>query len=218
MYDTSGSHSVCYAAPTDADLVQRLIWLKDEIARDEARRKPSHIAEEWRALRSAKLGQPLTTEEAYAWFGTFLGLFPPFAFFGHTHGRLATEDAALFWLLLFLSMNAVCCLVGRKFGAHLGRTIGDVRARSWPVFIIVSLLEGIAWGGITGGAGGAIGFGIGAFFGAACAIPVALAAFPVFAALHRMLSHDGMIEQRQLWPLALGVPVVVAALILGAAI
>ena len=115
-------------------------------------------------------------------------------------------------------MNAVCCLVGRKFGAFLGRELGDPRARTWPLYVFCSVLLGIPWAVVTGCAGGALFFGIGWVFGVACAVPVALVAFPVFAALHRMLSHDGMIEQRQLWPLALGVPVVVAALILGAAI
>lgn len=224
MYDTSGSHSVCYASPTDADLAQRLIWLEAEIARDLARRnKPARVSDEWRALRAVKLGRPVATEEAYALFGMLLGLLPPFAIFARilaaffVDGGLRGRDsgnALLFWGALFLLMNAVCCLVGRHFGAYLGRTNGDVRARPWPAFIFISLLEGVAWGGVTGAAGGAIGFGFGAFFGAACAIPIALLAFPVFAVLHRALSHGGMIEERQLWPLALGIPFNVAVLIL----
>jgi hypothetical protein len=224
MYDTSGSYSVCYASPTDADLAQRLIWLRAEIARDEARlRKPARVADEWRALRAVRLGQPLTTREAYAWFGMFLGLFPPFALFArlaaaflwHTRGRLATEDTAIFWVLLFLAMNAVCCLVGRKFGGFLGRELGDPGGRSWPVFVLYSMLMGIPWALITGGAGGAVGFGVGAFFGIAFAVPIAVAAFPAFAILHRLLSRGGMIEEQHLWPLAFGVPLVAAALVLG---
>jgi hypothetical protein len=77
MYDTGGSHSVCYAAHTDADLAQRLIWLKAEIARDEGRRGLSRTEEE----RALSMLEPHTTEEAYTWFGTFLGLLPPFAIF-----------------------------------------------------------------------------------------------------------------------------------------
>ena len=219
MYDTSGSHSVCYASPTDADLAQRLIWLKAEIARDEARRKVSRAEEE----RALSLLEPRTAEAAYAWFGTFLGLLPPFAIFARIVGRalaeinsrhVQMENGVLYWGLLFLAMNAVCCLVGRKFGAFLGRKTGDPRGWSWPVLIFCSMLMGVAWAVVTGGAGGALGFGIGAVVGVVCAVPVALAAFPVFAALHRAHSHGGMIEARQLWPLALGIPFYVAVLIL----
>jgi hypothetical protein len=220
MYDTSGSQSVCYAAPPDYDINGRLNWLKTEIARAEANRKPSRVREE---VRSLSISNPLTTEEAYAWFGTFLGLFPPFAIFARilspalgdgASGNSPMAGAALFWALLFLVMNAVCCLVGRKFGAFMGRKLNDPRARSWPVFIFLTLLIAVAWGVVTGAAGGAVGFVIGAVVGVICAVPVALAAFPVFALLHRLLSHGGMIEEQDLWPLAFGVPLTIAALIL----
>jgi hypothetical protein len=220
MYDTSGSHSVCYAPPADAELTQRrLTWLTAELARDESRRKLSRTEEE----RALSLLGPRTTEAAYAWFGTFLGLLPPFAIFARILGRalaestsrhLPTADGALYWGLLFLSMNAVCCLVGRKFGAHLGRKMGDPRRWSWPALVFCSMLMGVAWAVVTGGAGGALGLGIGAVVGVLCAMPVALAAFPVFATLHRAHSHGGMIEARQLWPLALGIPFYAAVLIL----
>jgi hypothetical protein len=209
MYDTSGSHSVCYAAPTDADHAQRLIWLKAEITRDEARRKLSRTEEE----RALSMLEPRTTEEAYAWFGTFLGLFPPFAIFARVVGQARPHDA-LFFALLYLAMNAVCCLAGRKFGAYLGRRMGNPHAWSWPLLIFRSLLMAVAWAVVTGGAGGAVGFGVGAIFGIICAVPVALVAFPIFAVLHRLLSHGGMIEERQLWPLALGIPFNIAVLIL----
>jgi hypothetical protein len=77
-----------------------------------------------------------------------------------------------------------------------------------------SLIMGVAWAVVTGAAGGAVGFGFGAIFGVICAVPVALGAFPVFAMLHRSVSRDGMIEEHQLWPLAFGIPMIIAALIL----
>ena len=212
MYDTSGSHSVCYASPTDADPAQRLIWLRAEIARDEARRKVSRTEEE----RALSLLDPRTTEAAYAWFGTFLGLLPPLAIFCRLLLQIrASEAGVFFWALLFVAMNAVCCLVGRKFGAFLGRKVGDPRSWAWLEMAFCAPLIGLAWAVVTGGAGGALGFGIGAVVGIVCAVPVALVAFPVFASLHRAHSHGGMIEARQLWPLALGIPFYVAVLILG---
>ena len=193
------------------------------MAVQEAQARAARRAEGRDVLRTVQLGPTLTTEEAYAWFGTFLGLFPPFAIFARIVGgalakeatwRLPTADGLLFWGLLFLGMNAVCCLVGRKMGASLGRRFGDPRRWRWPVFVSSSLLMAVAWGVVTGGAGGAVGFILGAFFGMACAVAVALAAFPAFAVLHRLLSHGGMIEERRLWPLAFGVPLTMTALIL----
>jgi hypothetical protein len=219
MYDTSGSQSVCYASPTDADLAQRLIWLRAEIARDEARGKLWRDEEE----RAQSMLDPRTPEEAYAWFGTYLGLLPPFALFASglaraftrdSYGGSQATDALLFWGLFCLAMNSVCCLVGRKFGARLGRRMGDPRRWSWPATFFCSMLMGAMWAVVTGGAGGAVGFGVGAIFGIVYAMPVALVAFPVFAVLHRALSHGGMIEERQLWPLALGIPFFVAVLII----
>ena len=170
-------------------------------------------------MRAVALGGALPTSEAYAWLGTFLGLFPPCAIFARILGAAYREDAPLsdgflLWGLLFLSMNAVCCYVGRSTGRAVGRRLGDPRAFSLPLVLLFSLMMAVVWGVATGAAGGAVGFLVGAVFGVACAVPVALAAFPVFALLHRALSRDGMIEERRLWPLAWCIPLVITALIL----
>ncbi len=216
MYDTSGTHSVCYAAPPDNDVAVRIAWLKGEVERAENQAAVARAAVELE--RAMSMLNPMSTEDAYAWFGTFLGLFPPFAIFVRMFGSSGNLNpptpGVFFWLALLLVMNLVCCVVGRKFGRLLGRLLGDPRARSWPMFLLVSLLIAGAWGAVTGGAGGAVGFGVGAIFGIFCAVPVALAAFPVFAVLHRAQSHGGMIEEGDLWPLALGIPLTAAALIL----
>ncbi len=73
---------------------------------------------------------------------------------------------------------------------------------------------GILWALVTGAAGGAIFFGIGAIFGAVCAIPVGIAAFLIFTPIHRLLAHGGMIDARHFWPLALGIVAVITMLIL----
>ena len=212
MYDTSGTHSVCYAPPADNDINLRIAWLREELARSQG---PLAAARARELERTLSIVNPVSTEEAFAWFGTLLGLFPPFAIFA----RILTSwgggrNGLLYWAVLFLIMNAVCCLVGRKFAAMLGRKVADPRSWKWPAYLFMSVLMAPAWGGATGGLGGAVGFGIGAIVGVICAVPVALAAFPVFAVLHRVQSHSGMIEERDLWPLAFGIPLTAAALIL----
>jgi hypothetical protein len=221
MYDTGGSYSVCQLAVPDDNLARRLNWLSFELSPDTARRRLVLEREERRTL---SMLQPLSTEEAYRWFGTFLGLFPPFALFARivggtvagnrTNGLTATADGLLYWGLLLLAMNVVCCFVGRKVGGFLGRKTGDPRSLSLAGSLFVALFYGLFWGVVTGAAGGAVAFLIGAVGGVFVAVPVALAAFPVFALLHRLLSHGGMIEERQVWPLAFGVPLTIAAMIL----
>ncbi|MCA1621700.1 MAG: hypothetical protein LC795_21000 [Acidobacteria bacterium] len=220
MYDTGGSYSVCQLGFADDNVARRLSWLRFELAPETERRRLALEVEERRTLSMLR---PLSTEEAYRWFGTFLGLFPPFALFTRilgdaigdwAGGGFPMKDGALLWALLFILMNAVCCLVGRKFGGFLGRKAGDPRAHGVPGTLLVSLLYGLFWGVVTGAAGGAVGFLVGAVVGVFVAVPVALAAFPVFALLHRLLSHGGMIEERQVWPLAFGVPLTITALIL----
>jgi len=215
MYDTGGSYSVCQLASPDDYVARRLNWLRFETAPLTERRRLALEAEERRTL---SMLQPLSTEEAYRWFGTFLGLFPPFALFTRFIGDQASRDFTasrdlLYYALLCLAMNAVCCLVGRKFGGFLGRKVGDPRSRPWLQFAFCPVFMALLWGLVTGGLGGAVFFGIGAIFGALVAINVALVAFPVFAILHRLISRGGMIEARHTWPLAFGIPLTIAALI-----
>ena len=209
MYDTGGSYSVCRLATPDDNLARRLNWLSFELSPDTERRRLVFEREERHTLSMLR---PVAPEEAYRWFGTFLGLFPPFALFERIVVR--SYDEKMFWVALCVGMNVICCLVGRRFGAFLGRWAGDPRSRTWAGFAFVVFIMATAWSSVTGGVGGALCFGVGAIFGAFCAAPVAFAAFPVFAILHRLLSHGGMIEARQLWPLAFGVPLTIAAFIL----
>ncbi|HEX8187428.1 MAG TPA: hypothetical protein VF586_03690 [Pyrinomonadaceae bacterium] len=210
MYDTGGSHSVCRPTTQDIHIAQRLNWLKAELDPEVQRRR---LALEEGRRHALAMRRPLTSEQAYRWFGTFLGLLPPLALFDRMLTGAGGESFK--WVGLFMLMNVICCLVGRRFGGYLGRRAGDPRARSRAGFAFAVLLMAVAWSVVTGGLGGVLFFGIGAIFGILCATPVALAAFPVFAILHRLISRGGMIEARHTWPLAFGIPLTIAAMIMG---
>ena len=209
MYDTGGSYSVCWPSTQDVYIAQRLSWLKQELDPKVQRRRLALQEEERRAL---SMHRPLTTEQAYRWFGTFLGLLPPFALFNRTF--LSADGGGLFWVTLFVAMNVVCCLVGRWYGGVLGRWAGKPGTCERVGFVSVVFVMALGWSLVTGGLGGALFFGVGAAFGFVCALPVAFAAFPVFAILHRLISHGGMIEARHTWPLAFGIPLTIAAMIM----
>ena len=157
--------------------------------------------------------QPLTTEQAYRLFGTFLGLIPPLAIFERFFVRSSGEKE---FALVFLcaAMNVVCCVVGRCFAGVLGRGLGGGRARSRARFVFLVFGMALAWSAVTGGAGGTLFYGVGMFAGAFVAAPVALLGFPAFAILHRLLSRGGMIDARHAWPLAFGIPLTIAAMIM----
>ena len=188
-------------------------WLKAELACDErGRRRLARRADE--ALQAMRMREPISNAEALAWFGTFLGLFPPAALFARALHKGVSTKSDLGVLVVCIMMNLVCCVVGRAMGRHLGGKLGNTREHAWLLTLLSALVFGLLWAVVTGAAGGVIVFGIGALFGPICAAPVALAGFPAFMLLHRLLSRGGMIEERQLWPLAFGVPCVIAALIL----
>ena len=189
-------------------------WLKGELAlRGEPLRRRL-ARREREAVEAMRLSQPLSNAEAFAWFGTFLGLFPPAAIFARALERGVKTESDFMVLLFCLVMNAVCCHVGRAMGRHLGGKLGDPRDRAWGMTLLTAILFALVWGVVTGAAGGAPVIGIGAIFGVVCALPVALVGFPAFMLLHRLLSRGGMIEERHLWPLAFGVPCVIAATIM----
>jgi hypothetical protein len=213
MYDTSGAYSVCNASPTDNDIAVRIAWLKGEVVRAEDRDALRRVEAEMR--RTLSIIKPVSVEAAYAKFGAYLGLFPPVAiFYRILSSRGFNDGAALFFGTLFFAMGLICYGTGWKFGGYIGRKMGDPRSRHWPEHVFYSISLGFLWALVTGGLGGVIGFGLGAVVGILCALPVALAAFPVFAVLHRIQSHGGMIEERDLRTIAVGIPLTAAALIL----
>ena len=211
MYDTGGSYSVCQPTTQDIHIAQRMNWLRHEIDRDARRRRLTWEKEEGRAL---SMQQPLTTEQAYRRFGTFLGLLPPFALFERFLAGTRGDDA-LWVVALCVAMNVVCCLVGRWYGGVLGHWAGNLRTYTRVKFAFVVLAMAVAWSVVTGGLGGVPFFGIGAAFGPFFAAPVAFVGFPAFAILHRLISRGGMIEARHTWPLAFGIPLTIAAMIMG---
>ncbi|HYN85776.1 MAG TPA: hypothetical protein VER32_11005 [Pyrinomonadaceae bacterium] len=216
MYDTSGTYSVCDGRAFDPRHTHaRLTWLAQEVGGGERRPLPVRRDDYEQGLLVAR---PVAPREAFALFGALLGLLPPAAIFTRTFGfgaGLEQDWGRYSFFLLCLTMNVVCVLFGRAMGARLAARFDALRSRSWLYTVAAAALLGAAWGFATGSLGGFVFFGFGAFFGAACAIPVGAVAFAVFAPLHRLVARGGMIDARQLRPLALGVAATVAAVILG---
>jgi hypothetical protein len=158
---------------------------------------------------------PQTTAQSYGTLGLLLGAFPPAAYFTRIvhYGLVQSESIGLFLFLLLI--NAVCILVGWKIGKMIGNRMELVERSSWNKMIVFSLLWAIFWAVVTGFAGGAVVLIIGGFFGVIFALPVALAAFPAFAVIHRLLERGHLIEKKHLLPAAYGISLAISAFILG---
>lgn len=161
--------------------------------------------------------RPVATARAYALFGMLLGALPPAAIFYHffSYGisRYNHELNGLF--PFFLLMNVVCLIVGKIIGGRMGRSMDETERTPWVKMILAAAIYGWGWGLATGAAGGAVAFGVGALVGASLASPIGIVAFILFTILHRLVARGGMIDARHFWPLACGVTITIAALILG---
>lgn len=161
--------------------------------------------------------RPIATARAYAVFGLLLGALPPAAifyrYFSYGVSRYNHELSGLF--LFFLLMNMVCLLVGKIIGGRMGRSMDETERTPWIKMILAAAIYGWGWGLATGAAGGAVAFGVGALVGASLASPIGIVAFVLFTILHRLVARGGMIDARHFWPLACGVTMTIAALILG---
>ena len=161
--------------------------------------------------------RPLSTQQAYALLGMLLGTFPPAAIFTRMFGYGLShwpQRYELGLLLLCLAMNVVCCLMGKVMGRVVGQTVELNQGRPGWARLLSVMLAAVLWGIVTGAVGGFVCFGIGAFIAPFFAVPVGVVAFTVFTLLHRPLAHGGMIDACYFWPLACGVALSTAAMIL----
>jgi hypothetical protein len=194
----------------------RLQQLEAAIAASEQRAQRFRDARE--ETEMLLLRRPLTNERAYQLFGLLLGTLPPAAIVLRCALWSATREhdlSALGFILLFgLPITIICALMGRFMGRRLADMMARAERRHWCVTILYALGAGNVWACATGATGGAIVFIIGALFGLACALPFGLAGFLLFAICHRLLARGGMIDARHFWPVACGIALVSAALIL----
>jgi hypothetical protein len=213
MYDTATSQTTASISSTVADTSDRLNWLLQANAQEAQRRLLFRNAQEEEEMLLMR--RPLSMRRAYSILGLLLGTLPPAAIFTRIFDY-GTRGSDVFppLLILCVLMNLVCGVVGMKMGSALSDSVKTSERSSWHRMLLTVMLLGMAWGAVTGSAGGLLFFGIGALFGAICAIPVGIMAFLAFTILHRLLARGGMIDARHFWPLACGLTLATTTLIL----
>ncbi|HEV2764646.1 MAG TPA: hypothetical protein VGV38_16825 [Pyrinomonadaceae bacterium] len=216
-YARPAPHAFAPAPARTDDANARLNWLVAFHAHDERQRLRFRDVREREEMEL--MSRPRDARQTYKLLGALLGLLPPAAIFYRMFGdwieRQPNVLSAFGFFALLVLMNLVCWLVGRWLGSKLGARIEEAERGSWLKTLMVAALLGFVWAALTGFLGGLLFFGIGAIFGAFCAVPVGVAGFTVFTIFHRPLARGGMIDARHLRPLAWGVTLTIAAMILG---
>ena len=202
-------------AESDAELAkQRLDILL--AANAETARQKSLFRSEREKTEAALMENPLSVEMTFAYFGLLLGAFPPLAMFIRFFAEKGMFRGEDFWIVGVLAIvNLITATVGFFSGKLVGRIVGELEKVSWSYMLFSLPFIGILWGTLTGGAGGAIIFVLGAFFGAALGAAVGAVALPAFTIFHRLLKRGDRFDRRHFLPLAFGITFIISAFILG---
>lgn len=182
----------------------------------ETEREKEMFASGREKLEAELMAHPISSEKAFAYFGILLGALPPAALF--TRFMLDTrgfrgEDS---WLLgVFAIVSVVSSVVGYFSGKLIAKIVRNLEKTSWTKMLLALPFVGILWGILSGGAGGAVIFIIGAVFGAILGGIVGSFALPVFTIFHRLLKKGDQIERKHFLPLAFGITFIISAFMLG---
>lgn len=160
------------------------------------------------------LSRPVDSQKSWGRFGFYLGGIPPFAIFIRLLSALSILSNPMA-VCIAIIMLFICVLTGSAMGRALSGGLHKAERRRWSLMLFLSFLAGLSWGAVTGGAGGLIVFGFGVIPGAIIGASVGAMTFPFFISLHRLTARGGMIEERNLRALCVGISMIVAAFIMG---
>jgi hypothetical protein len=167
---------------------------------------------EYRTMRT-----PIDGKHAYAIFGMMLGFAPPTALFSRLwFDSFHTSDTALFLLLGILATATTSC-VGYHTGKMVATAMRPLYGAILPNHLVGAATAGFIWGAVSGAVGGIFLFIFGAIVAAVIGAIAGAVATPLFSYAYGKMQINDRIELRRLMPFAVGIPAILAALILGAA-
>ena len=126
-----------------------------------------------------------------------------------------TGSSDALFLILLLTAAVVTGMVGYATGRFVPGLIGRVADFRIPNRIAMFSLIGVAWGAVSGAAGGLFLFVIGAIFAGIAGGIVGAITVPILIVFHNALRRGDLIEIKHFLPIAFGLTLSLCALILG---
>jgi hypothetical protein len=191
---------------------QRLELILAERAERERREAIYRTPEE--EDQALSMRTPMTPPQAYGMLGLMLGAFAPAAYFTTIFNYGAGVNQEVWLIGMLVTMNFIAAGAGYKMGSNLGAAMQKYERGGLYRMLLASCMLGLSWAVVTGFAGGVIFLGVGGFFGAIFAAPVGIAAFMLFALIHRAMESGTLMERSHVLPAAAGVALTISAFIL----
>jgi len=177
-----------------------------------ARRK-SLFANDEEKRKAMLMTRPIDSRQAFGLFGLMIGSLPLFAvalnilFPG---GGDASGVASIFAVVGVIT-GLTGFGLGRRFVPRAVRYASNCSA---PNRVALWIVIGLAWGAVSGAAGGLVIFIFGAFFGAIIGGVIGAVAVPIMVALHSSVRVGDFVETKHFLPIAFGISLSLCAFVL----
>jgi len=179
-------------------------------------RERSQFRTDRERLEAVLMTAPIDSQKAFAYFGYVIGTMPPAALAMKvvSEGGSAGSSDALF-LILLLTAAAVTGMAGYVTGSFIPGLISRVIDFRLPNRIAMFSLIGVAWGIVSGAAGGLFLFVVGAIFAGIAGGIIGAVTVPIFIVCHEALRRGDFIEIKHFLPIAFAITLSLCAFILG---
>ncbi|HMS08549.1 MAG TPA: hypothetical protein PKE66_03620, partial [Pyrinomonadaceae bacterium] len=167
-----------------------------------------------RPLSTSLLDQRLDLAGSLRLFGVAIGTVPTAAILFRLFVLDSSPNPGV--LLLAILATAVTGLVGYLTAGGTAKALERVLSTSFLRSLLLVPIIGLAWGVISGAAGGLFLFVLGALVGGVIGGMVAGTALPLFVGLFSLAAEEGEISIKRFLPIAAGISGSAAALFLGA--
>lgn len=167
-----------------------------------------------REISTSFLARRLDLSTSLRFFGIAIGTVPTAAILFRLFVLDSSPNPAV--LLLAVLATLVTGLVGYLTAGVTAATLERVLSTSFLRSLLLVPIIGLAWGIISGAAGGLFLFVLGALVGGVIGGMVAGTALPLFVGLFNLTAEEGEISVKRFLPIAAGISGSVAALFLGA--
>lgn len=160
------------------------------------------------------LDQRMDLARSLRFFGIAIGTVPTAAILFRLFVLDSSPNPAV--LLLAILTTLVTGFVGYQTAGATSKALERVLSTSFLRSLLLVPIIGLAWGIISGAAGGLFLFVLGAIVGGVIGGMVAGTALPLFVGLYSLSAEEGEISVKRFLPIAAGISGSAAALFLGA--